>query len=162
MAKNLAPLPLPPSLRPTPAPPQSSLPSCATNFLYYIPYFLSTSLCNCNTNSYCDLCWYQWQPPQGCPVATCPPPSRRLQDATGDVLHYSALGPDIMLYWIRVVTVIVGFAASLPLSVLHRRTGPGSFRYPSLLRFTVANGESVGRREWNPGYCAVRGSYEFY
>ena len=32
------------------------------HFLYYIPYFLSTSLCNCNTNSYCDLCWYQWQP----------------------------------------------------------------------------------------------------
>lgn len=30
--------------------------SRATNFLYYIPYFLSSSLCNCNTNSYCDLC----------------------------------------------------------------------------------------------------------
>lgn len=81
----------------------ASTPGAATlpHFLYYIPYFLSTSLCNCNTNSYCDLCWYQWRPSNR---------ATRLLSPARFALHPATPRSDIMLYWIRVVTVIVWFA----------------------------------------------------
>lgn len=115
-------------------------PSLASNLprpgsaIFFITFLISypPSLRNCNTNSYCDLCWYQWQPlvvsllvrarPPPSPSFSPPPAYHRKDTLLAPTVPPPR--PDIMLYWIRVVTVIVAFSPSsfyppLPPSPLH-------------------------------------------
>lgn len=102
--------------------------------IFFITFLISypPSLRNCNTNSYCDLCWYQWQPlvvsllirarPPPSPSFSPPPAYHRKDTLLAPTVPPPR--PDIMLYWIRVVTVIVAFSPSsfyppLPPSPLH-------------------------------------------
>lgn len=117
--------------------PQVSLnPSTIFFITFLISYTTSLSLCNCNTNSYCDLCWYQWT---HCLGFSLFPLSFFFFFYWVFMYIYSLWrrrkrqGPDIMFYWIRVVshsycrihtfkpTYSSGYASFLSLSLFWQR-----------------------------------------
>lgn len=87
--------------------------------------------------------------PRGCPVVARSPPSRR-RTGRCNVLHFSVLGPDIMLYWIRERSChCYCWLRGVALSALLPPTGRShpSFSHASqLLTQRVGGGET--------GYCA--------